>query len=92
MEFKWNEQCENSFLKLKLVLSSYPVLAFPKIGEEFFVEVDASDHAIGGISSQKDGNGEMHPVSYFSTTLKAAQKNWSAHSKDLLYQSIRIDF
>ena len=42
MDFKWNEQCENSFLKLKALLSSYPVLkallssypvlAFPKIG------------------------------------------------------------
>ena len=82
IEFKWSEECENSFLKLKELLSTYPVLAFPKIGGTFFVEVDASDHAIGGVLSQKNENGEMHLVSYFSTTLKGAQNNWSAHSKE----------
>ena len=55
-----------AFLRLKELLASYPVLDFPY--------VDASDHAVGGILSQKDDKGGVHPVSYFSTTLKGPQK------------------
>ena len=79
IEFTWNDECEESFSKIKKLLSTYPVLAFPNIGEPFFIEVDASDHAVGGVLSQRDENGDIHPVSYFSTTLKGAQKNWSTH-------------
>ena len=67
---------------MKNKLSSYPVLAFPRIGEPFVVQVDASDHAVGGVLSQGNANGEWHPVAYFSTTLTAAQKKWSTHSKE----------
>ena len=45
--FIWNETCEMSFLRLKELLAFYPVLAFPKLGEPFIVEVDASDHSVG---------------------------------------------
>ena len=38
--FSWNEQSENAFKNLKELLCSYPVLAFPNMGEQFVVEVD----------------------------------------------------
>ena len=54
--------CENAFNELKQLLSSHPVLAFPRLGDPFMVEVDASNHAIGGALSQKVGNDGLHPV------------------------------
>ena len=82
VNFIWDEKCDSAFNSLKLLLCSEPVLAFPRCGETFVVEVDASDLAIGGELSQKDTDGILHPVAYFSTLLKGPQRNWSTHSKE----------
>ena len=71
VEFTWDTDCENSFMEIKRLLTSHPVLAFPRIGETFIVQVDASNHAIGGVLSQKAyDNDEIHPVAFFSSALK----------------------
>ena len=46
------------------------------------MKVDASDHAIGRVLSQKDPDNCVHPVAYFSNSLKSSQRNWSTHSKE----------
>ena len=45
--FKWDEHCEKSFITLKNTLISEPILAFPRLGEPFIVEADASDDCFG---------------------------------------------
>ena len=45
--FKWDEHCEKSFITLKNTLISEPILAFPRLGEPFIVEADASDDGFG---------------------------------------------
>lgn len=76
--FQWDDACETAFAVLKEKLSSKPVLSFPKLGEPFIVEVDASNHAVGGVLSQVGNDNCLHPVAYFSTALHTSQKNWSA--------------
>ena len=61
---------------------SAPVLAFPQPGKEFVLEVDASGVAVGGVLSQSQGDGLLHPVAYFSTALKPNQRNWSPYSQE----------
>ena len=80
--YAWNEECEFAFERLKYLLCSYPLLAFPRISEPFIVEVDASDLAVGGVLLQDDCNGKSHPVAYFSNTLQTSQRKWSAYSKE----------
>ena len=80
--FVWSMECDSSFTTLKDMLCSYPVLAFPRLGESFAVEVDASDVAVGGVLLQTDQMGKEHPVAYFSNTLKREQRNWSPYSKE----------
>ena len=80
--FQWDDSCEVAFSVLKQKLLSKPVLNFPKLGEPFVVEVDASNHAIGGVLSQVGNDQFLHPVAYFSTALQSSQKNWSATSKE----------
>ena len=46
--FHWDDSCEVACSLLKQKLLSKPVLNFPKVGEPFVVEVDASNHAVGG--------------------------------------------
>ena len=80
--FKWSEDCEISFQKLKDLLCSHPVLSFPMLGKKFVVEVDASDVAVGGVLLQSDELGESHPVAYFSNSLKPAERRWSPYTKE----------
>ena len=82
VDFEWTEQCDIAFKTLKKELCNEPVLAFPQIGQKIFVEVDASDVAFGGVLSQKDCNGEVHPVAYFSDTVKKSQKGWAPTTKE----------
>ena len=82
VEFKWSDDCEAAFVSLKKRLCTSPVLAFPQVSEQFYVEVDASDYAVGGILPQGNESGELHPVAYYSTTLNRSQKNWSPHTKE----------
>ena len=63
-------------------LISAPVLRFPTFSESFIVEVDASDFAIGGILSQKQNDGAIHPVAYFLNTLDASKQKWSTYTKE----------
>eukprot|EP00794_Sanderia_malayensis_P000983 gene983-297_t len=63
-------------------LCATPVLTFPRGGETSIIEVDASNLAVGGVLSQEQPDGAIHPVAYFSATLSKSQQNWSAHSKE----------
>ena len=80
--FKWTNDCELAFNSLKDKLSSEPVLSFPRIGEPFVVEVDASDYAVGGVLSQMNSDNQLHPVAYMSIALKPSEQNWCPHSKE----------
>jgi hypothetical protein len=51
-KFKWSPQCEETFLTLKKLLTSAPVLAQPDIEKPFDVYCDASDTGIGGVLMQ----------------------------------------
>ena len=44
--FKWTAACMESFERLKAALCSAPVLAYPKPGETFILDTDASNNGI----------------------------------------------
>ena len=47
IEFRWTEDTESTFAKLKQALTSAPILASPEFGQPFTVERDASGVGIG---------------------------------------------
>jgi hypothetical protein len=53
-KFKWNLQCEETFLTLKKLLTTAPMLAQPDIEKSIDVYYDASDTGIGGVLMQDD--------------------------------------
>ena len=59
---------------LKEQLRSEPTFAFPRCPETFVVKVDASDVAVGGVLSQEQSDGTLHPVAYMSTALNKSQQ------------------
>ena len=82
VSFLWDDACEAAFNDLKRCLMSAPALAFPRLGEEFIVDVDASDIAFGGVLIQKGSDSLLHPVGYFSDAVQKSQMNWSPTTKE----------
>lgn len=80
--FIWDEKCQSSFEKLKEKILSPPVLQYPNFSEqnEFTVQTDASNYAIGAILSNKNGR----PVSFASRTLNKSEVNYPTIDKELL--------
>ncbi|GMF31575.1 unnamed protein product [Phytophthora fragariaefolia] len=63
---------------------SAPILALPDEDRPFSVVCDASDFAIGCALLQIDAEGCERVVSFQSRQLKAAEKNYPVHGKELL--------
>ena len=85
--FQWTAVHQRSFDKLKLDLTSAPVLAYPDYGKPFLLETDASLKGLGAVLSQEDSNGNMRVISYASCTLKPYEKsmrNYSSAKLELL--------
>lgn len=49
-----------------------------------YIKVDSSDYISGGIIMQKDENGKLYPVAYFSKKLNPAECNYTIYDKELL--------
>ncbi|KAF1327885.1 Pol protein, partial [Globisporangium splendens] len=84
VEWDWTNDVMNAFIDVKESLVRAPVLALPDHTKAFSVVCDASDFAIGCALMQKDDDGHERVVSYQSRLLKAAEKNYPVHDKELL--------
>lgn len=81
-KFLWSPQCEEAFNKLKLVLMSNPILTSPNFQKPFIIAVDASDVGIGGVLFQRNEEGEVHPIFYFSRKLLVTERRYSTTEKE----------
>ena len=68
--FKWTQNIQESFNKLKEALTSAPVLAYPNYDKPFILETDASLKGLGTVLSQEDDEGNYHIISFASHMLK----------------------
>lgn len=62
--FSWSPEAQNAFEKLKLAMTSAPVLTLPNFSKPFVIETDASSQGIGVVMMQ-DG----HPLAFLSKAL-----------------------
>ena len=53
-KWKWKEEHQKTFEKLKNKITSQLVLALPRKEGKFRVEIDTSEHTIKGVLSQKE--------------------------------------
>ena len=75
----WSEPCQAAFDKLKVAISSEPILKLPDFSQPFEVVTDASDKAVGGVLQQGG-----HPIAFESWKLKDAETRYSTHEKEML--------
>ena len=81
--FVWDEQAQTAFDKLKLFLTSKPILAFANFSKRFLLFCDASNSGIGAILSQVQ-NGKEAVIYYVSRHLNHAERNYAKIEKEAL--------
>ncbi|GMF31122.1 unnamed protein product [Phytophthora fragariaefolia] len=82
--WSWTSEAQQAFEAIKSSLQSAPSLALPDEDRPFSVVFDASDFAIGCALLQVDAEGRARVVPFQSCQLKAAEKNYPVHDKELL--------
>jgi hypothetical protein len=48
------------------------------------LETDSLDYVSGGVLSQKDDEGRLHPIAFYSKNLLSAEYNYEIYDKELL--------
>jgi len=81
--WEWTERHQATFDALKSRVASAPVLTQPDFTKPFFVDTDASQHALGAVLQQKDEQGRLHPIVFHSKTFDATQRNWDVADREL---------
>jgi RNase H-like domain found in reverse transcriptase/Reverse transcriptase (RNA-dependent DNA polymerase) len=69
---QWSEEHTEAFRQAKLILSNIPILLNPDTTKKFYIEVDActrGGRGMGAVLKQKDDNGLLRPVAYWSHAL-----------------------
>ena len=73
-----------AFTSLKEAFTTAPVLLRFDPDKKITLETDASDIASGGVLSQHDDNGRLHPVDFYSKSHTPAEKNYDIYDRELL--------
>ena len=76
--FVWSDECEESFQKLKTLLTTAPILTLPVEGKNFIVYCDASYSGLGTVLMQ-----EKNVIAYASRQLKEHERNYPTHDLEL---------
>ena len=70
---------QQTFEKMKTIMSSCPVLALPDFSQSFIVECDASGEALRAVLMQNH-----HPIAFESRKLKDYERHYSIYDKEML--------
>lgn len=82
--FTWGEHQRRAFERLKHAFISAPVLVRPDYEKQFIIETDASLVAMGAVLSQQQDDGSIKPISFWSGTFNAAERNYGVGDRELL--------
>ena len=80
--FQWGPMQQKAFTELKSGLCNAPLLVFPDPLLPYTVVTDASQHAVGGVIMQDQGEG-LRPIAFHSKTLKVSEMKYSAYEREL---------
>ena len=84
VEWCWTSTEHDAFQAVKESLLHAPILALPDPDRPFSVVCDASDFSIGSALLQTYIAGRERVIAFESRQLKAAEKNYPDHDKELL--------
>ena len=77
-KFEWNQKCEESFKKLKILLTTALILRIVDPNKDFLVCTESCNDGLGGVLTQ-----EEHVIAYESRNLKIHEKNYATYDLEL---------
>ena len=80
--FKWGQDHQIAFEKLKQALITYPILAYPNTRKPYKLYTDACDYPVGEILVQEDDEGMERVIHFLSHQLNAQQRTWATMEKE----------
>ena len=86
----WNDSCDEAFKEPKQLPCTSPVLRNPDFSQTFILQTDASDRGVNAVLSQRDENGEEHPIGYFGKKLLPREERYSTVEKECLAIKLAI--
>ena len=81
-QFNWTDAREQEFQRLKHLLCSAPILAYPDFSQAFILQTDASDYGVGAVLSQLDELGNEKVFAYASKALSPREQKYSTTEKE----------
>lgn len=88
--FKWTDEADQAFQKLKEALITAPVLACPNFNLPFEVHTDVSNYGLGAMLTQTI-NGKENPVAYMSRSLTSSERNYSVTERETLAVIVALE-
>ena len=89
VHWNWTRDCEESYRTLCTTLSNNSItLAYPNWKRTLYVEVDASGSAVGGVLAQKDQEGRLRPICFFSCLLeerRISRTDWPKLTQEITF-------
>ena len=82
--FEWNEACQTAFESLKKQITEASVLRHFDQNRELYLKTDSSDYVNSDVLSQKNDDGVLHSVAFYSKNLLPAECNYEIYDKELL--------
>ena len=79
VKFEWLPSHQEAFDKIKKVIETEVLLAYPDFNKPFHIYTDASDHQLGAVIMQ-----DNKPIAFYSRKLNAAQRRYTTTECELL--------
>jgi hypothetical protein len=80
--FEWLEDQQKAFEEMVLKFTTAPTLRHFDHSREVIIETDASDYVSAGVLSQRDDEGVLHPVAFFSKKHSLPECNYDIYDKE----------
>ncbi|KAM5353667.1 hypothetical protein ACJ41O_000317 [Fusarium nematophilum] len=82
--FVMGDKAKEAFRDIKKLILSEPVLKMFDPSRPIELETDASDFALGAQLGQRDDEGKLHPIAFYSHKLHGAELNYPIYDKEFL--------
>jgi hypothetical protein len=85
VRFIWDLPQEDSFMKLKELITLAPLLLLPNDNLPFRLEANSSGITTGAVLSQQQvDDNTWHPVAFLSKVLNPVERNYETHDTEML--------
>ena len=77
-------EAREAFERLKATCLQAPILAFPDFNKPFLMETDASGRGLKAVLSQKQADGQYHPIAYASHVMNETEQRHHSNKQEFL--------